>query len=233
MPTKTRTEKSAAAATTIAKPKRNLMPTIIVVGVIAAIVVIAGVVAVLASGGDDQSADAVAEQLSVTVSGNPLPPYQSGSGLDTSIGSTAPTLLGSAFDGSPLAVTPGGSPKLLVFLAHWCPACNEEVPHLVDWEKSGRVPEDLEVIGVSTSVRVGAPNYPPSRWVARRAWPWPIMADSPNNDAAAAYGVTGFPTSVVVGSDGTVLDRVSGVLGQEAYEAFVANALTRDVAATG
>jgi thiol-disulfide isomerase/thioredoxin len=129
-----------------------------------------------------------------------------------------------------LAVVPGGGPKLVVFLAHWCPACNEEVPELVNWYESGRVPEELEVVGVSTGVRPDAVNYPPSEWIVEKGWPWPAMADSAESSAAQAYGVTGYPTSVVVGSDGNVIDRVSGVLGLEAYEAFVENALAQDSA---
>jgi cytochrome c biogenesis protein CcmG, thiol:disulfide interchange protein DsbE len=219
-------------ATAASTQKRNLTPALLIGGFVVLIVALAAVIAIVTSGGEnDKGSDAIAEQLSVTVIGNPLPPYSGQSPVDAADGLAAPQLLGSAFDGTPLAVVPGGGPKLVVFLAHWCPACNEEVPELVKWYESGRVPEELEVIGVSTGVRPDAANYPPSAWLRKKGWPWPAMADSPEAAAAQAYGVTGYPTSVVIGTDGTVLDRVSGVLGLEAYEGFIENALSRDTAA--
>jgi len=56
------------------------------------------------------------------------------SGDDSTLGLIAPTLNGHAFDGSNLSVTPGdGKPYMIVFLAHWCPHCNREVPRLIEW----------------------------------------------------------------------------------------------------
>lgn len=234
MPTKTRTAKSNPPVynPAMAKPKRSPLPLIIGAGVV--VLIGLALLAVLVFGGGSENPESVGEQQAVTVQGDGLTPYSSSAGVvDDSLGRPAPTLLGSRFDGSPLQVRPGGNPKLVVFLAHWCPACNEEVPHMVSWNNSGQVPENLEVIGVATAVDPNRANYPPSRWVQRRSWPWPVMADSPMNEAAAAYGVTGYPTSVLVGSDGTVLSRVSGVLGEEGYAAWVQQGLARDVAAAG
>jgi thiol-disulfide isomerase/thioredoxin len=231
----TKTPPRPTASTTVGPPKRNLLPVFIIVGAVVAIIAAAAIIAVVASGGDGEAApDAIAEQLAVTVTGTPLQPYSSSASFDPSIGAAAPSVFGSSFDGTPVAIRPGGNPKLIVLMAHWCPACNEEIPHLVEWYESGRVPENLEVIGISTGVRVNAVNYPPSQWVSSKMkWPWPIMADSEAGEAAAAFGLTGYPTSVVIGSDGTVLDRVSGVLGLEAYESFVATALARDTGTAG
>ena len=218
-----------ATATT----KRNLTPAIIIAAVVAVIVAAAAIIAVAAGGSDEADAPvAVAEQFDVTVKGTVLPP-KTDSPSDPAVGMMAPELLGSNFDGTPRVVTPaGGQPQLVIFLAHWCPACNQEVPELVEWHESGRVPANLKVTAVSTAVREGSANYPPSRWIQRRNWPvadWPVMADSPQSTAGNAYGVTSFPTTVVVGSDGRVLARTSGVLGLEAYEAFVNAAIALDV----
>ena len=97
---------------------------------------------------------------------------------------------------------------MLVFLAHWCPHCNAEVPRLVAWNNSGSVPDGLRVIGVSTAVAADRPNYPPSQWVVDKQWPFEVMADSTEMNAAAAYGVDGFPFFVVVGADGKVAPRM-------------------------
>lgn len=218
-----------ATATT----KRSLSPVVLIVGVVAAIVIAAAVIAVVAGGGDDASDTpaAVAETFDVTVKGSPLPAF-SDAALDPAVGMMAPALLGSGFDQSPRVIDPvAGTPQLVIFLAHWCPACNQEVPELVKWADSGRVPANLKVTAVSTGVREGSANYPPSRWIEKRNWPtdiWPVMADSPNSDAGNAYGVRSYPSSIIIGSDGTVLARHSGVLGLEAYESWVASALATD-----
>jgi len=39
-----------------------------------------------------------------------------------------------------------------VFLAHWCPHCNREIPELNAWRDSGEVPADLQVVAVTTAV---------------------------------------------------------------------------------
>jgi thiol-disulfide isomerase/thioredoxin len=101
---------------------------------------------------------------------------------------------------------------MVVFLAHWCPHCNREVPRLIEWQASGAIPADLQIIGVSTAVASDRPNYPPSQWVVDKAWPWPVIADSEAMDAADAYGVSGFPFFTLVGADGKVKVRGSGEL---------------------
>ena len=168
------------------------------------------------SAGENQPVDVVGEALEA------LPE----SGGDSTIGLTAPTLNGYAFDGSNLSVTPGdGNPYMVVFLAHWCPHCNDEVPRLIEWKESGAVPADLQVIAVSTAVASDRPNYPPSQWVVDKAWPWPVMADSEAMDAAQAYGVSGFPFFTIVGADGKVKARASGELGTDRINQIVTAAL--------
>ncbi len=171
-------------------------------------------------------AAAIAENRTVAVVGQPLSrldPRQE----DPAVGTQAPVLEGFSFDGTPVEVgSQDGEPVLAVVLAHWCPHCNAEVPRLVDWYTSGRVPEDLRVIGVSTAVRADAPNYPPSEWVVDKGWPWEVMADSEDQIGAQALGVSGYPFMVVIGGDGSVLARHSGELGSaDEIDAFVRDAL--------
>ncbi len=209
---------------------------VLIAGVIAALVVVALIVAIVASGGDDDEAQdspsgstvagggaAPAQQQPVTVDGTALPELPDGD--DPAIGMTPPTLEGYSFDGSPIEIAPGGTDKMVVFLAHWCPHCNREVPVILQWQEEGRVPEGLEVIGVATASDESAPNYPPSEWLADFGWTWPTLADSPDNEAAQAYGVNGFPFIVVVGADGTVKGRFSGEMGLDALDQAVRDAL--------
>jgi hypothetical protein len=41
-------------------------------------------------------------------------------------------------------------------------------------------------------------------------WPFDVMADSENADAARAYGVDGYPFMVILDSQGNVVKRTSG-----------------------
>jgi thiol-disulfide isomerase/thioredoxin len=217
--------------------------------IIAALVVVALVVAVLASGGDDDggeaqspatttatgggsgttsapATDAVgpAEQQPVTVQGTDLVPLEDEDD-DAAVGATPPTVDGFTFDGTPMRIAPGGTAKMVVFLAHWCPHCNAEIPIILDWAEEGMVPDGLEIVGVATGTDDTAPNYPPSTWLQELGWTFDTLADSPEFRAAQAYGVTGFPFFAIVGEDGTVLGRFSGEKPLEELDATVRGAL--------
>ena len=209
----------------------------IIGGVIAAIV-IAFVIAIVAGGSNDSGSSdttkapsgdgsvSAGENQPVQVVGEVLEALPESSD-DSTIGLTAPTLNGYAFDGSNLSVTPGdGKPYMLVFLAHWCPHCNREIPRLIEWQASGAIPADLQIIGVSTAVASDRPNYPPSQWLVAKGWPWPVMVDSEAMDAAEAYGVSGYPFFALVGADGKVKVRGSGELEIDQLNQIVDAALT-------
>lgn len=196
---------------------------------VGALVVIALAIAVWSSSGNDKvtqgSGGTAAETQPVTVVGTPLPPPPE-SGADTAIGLPAPTLKGYTFDGSPIDITPGGGrAKMVVFLAHWCPHCNREIPVILRWAATGGVPANLDIVAVSTAVSAQRDNYPPSKWIVDKQWTYPVMADNSNNDAAGAYGVTGFPSFTIVGPDGTVKLRSSGELAETQLDGLVASAL--------
>jgi cytochrome c biogenesis protein CcmG/thiol:disulfide interchange protein DsbE len=204
----------------------------VIIGVIVAIVAALAIAVLVGGDSSDDASPAptsfdgeVAQNQPVTVEGSILEPL-SDPATDPAVGAVAPTLKGATFDGSPVNVIPGdGSPYMVVFLAHWCPHCNAEVPRLIEWQQSGAVPADLKVIGVSTGVAADRPNYPPSQWVVDKGWPWPVMADSTEMNAAAAYGVSGYPFFTIVGADGTVKVRVSGEVEVDALDRIVTEAL--------
>jgi len=205
----------------------------LVLGGVTLAIVIALVIAVVAGGSKDSPNTPMSygpvsagENQPVEVVGEVLEALPE-SGDDSTIGLTAPTLNGYAFDGSNLSVTPGdGKPYMVVFLAHWCPHCNREVPRLIEWQASGAIPADLQIIGVSTDVASDRPNYPPSQWVVAKGWPWPVMADSEAMDAARAYGISGYPFFAIVGADGKVKVRASGEIEIDQLNQIVDAALT-------
>jgi len=161
----------------------------------------------------------------VDVTGNALDPYDS-TVDDLSIGTVAPVVAGESFDGTPITIGgPTENPTFVVFLAHWCPHCNDEVPELIGLQDAGRIPDGLDVIGVSTAVVAERDNFPPSEWVDDRGWPWPTMADDEILSAINAMGGTSFPFAVVLDTDGTVLARRAGQATADETVAFLDDAL--------
>lgn len=184
-----------------------------IVGAIIAIVVgAAAVVAITTSGSDGPSSDGLVEQAAVSVAGDVLPAYNDGDPNDPALGMTAPVLTGKGFTGNTITTETTGTPTMLVFLAHWCPNCQREVPALVEWNKAGRTPPGIDIIGIATGTDPANPNYPPSEWLAREEFPalWPVIADSKDNTAGDAFGLAGYPYFVLIDGNGKVVKRMSG-----------------------
>lgn len=166
------------------------------------------------------------EAQPVTVVGEALADLPK-SGGDPAVGMPAPTLEGFGFDGSALNIVPGadGKPIMIAFLAHWCPHCNYQLPQLVEWIDSGRVPDGLQIYAVATSMRRTGANFPPSSWFENNNWDGLVLADSTSMDAAVAYGLTGLPFMVVLDGDGNVAKRFSGETSAADVDKYVRAAL--------
>ena len=173
------------------------------------------------AGGNDGAA--LLQYQPVSVSGTPLPPMPDDGSADTAIGQAVPVVKGLDFAGNAVSldVAAGGKPTIVVFLAHWCPHCNREVPRILELDADGGIPEAVRVVGVATGSRADQPNWPPSAWLEKMGWKWERMADSETADAFMAYGGSSYPTMVFVKADGTVQNRVSGEQGVVALRGLV------------
>jgi thiol-disulfide isomerase/thioredoxin len=197
-----------------------------IVGAIIAIVIGgAAIVAITSSGSDSASTTgSISEFSDITVSGEALPSFDSVStATDTAIGLPAPVVSGKGFTGTEITTDGAGTPTLLVFLAHWCPHCQREVPLLVEWEKDGKTPTGVDVIAVATGTDPANPNFPPSEWLAREEFPavWPVIADSADKKAANAFGLSGYPYFVLVDAQGNVFKRLSGEIPMDELTAII------------
>lgn len=162
----------------------------------------------------------------VTIEGEALPVFNSEAVTtvtDTALGMPVPTVTGQDFLGDEVTLPVEGESTIMVFLAHWCPFCQAEVPVLLEEWVYGDLPDGVNVAAVATGTREDAPNYPPSAWLLGRDDPWtsPILADTAEAEVAEAYGLGSYPFFVVVGPDGTVLARTSGELGREQLQSLV------------
>ena len=205
-------------------------------GLIAAAVVVAAILAIVlpgsgtppgggsssvppsASGAPGGSGSGAAAEAP-TITGTPLATFEGADG-DPAVGQPAPEVIGKDFTGKPVTIAADGRPKVVVFLAHWCPHCQQEVPVIQAWVTAGGVPTGVDLVSVATGIDPSAPNYPPEAWLAREGWTVPVIVD-PTNSVAAAYGLSAYPFWVFIGPDGNVRARTTGGLATADLEALI------------
>ena len=188
--------------TTAQRPQRNFPLLPVLFGVVA-VALVTVVVLTFDSGGSGS------ETGSPEITGETLPLLPEGGG-DPAAGMLAPEVSGTDFDGSPVSMTNDGRAKVILFVAHWCPHCQREVPIVQDWLDSTTLPDKVDFYTVSTSVRSTGENYPPSAWLDREGWTAQVILDDAASSVSNAFGLTAFPYWVFTSADGTVLARVTG-----------------------
>lgn len=151
----------------------------------------------------------------VSVTGAPLPGFPTDKSPDSAIGMQAPQASGVSLDGTPISISQDGKPKAIIFLAHWCPHCQKEVPVVQKWINQNGMPDGVEVIAVATGNDEGKPNYPPNNWLRREGWTVPTLIDSKKEEVARAFGLSGYPFWAVLDSQGKVVLRQSGEISAE------------------
>jgi thiol-disulfide isomerase/thioredoxin len=197
-----------------------------VVAVLVAVVIIAAI-----AGGDNSKESntgiKIEEVRAVDIlAGTSLASYDDAASTDDAIGQTAPHISGATLEGDFVSTLPeDGNYKMIVFLAHWCPHCQREVPRLVDWAAAGEVPDNLDVMAVSTAVDESRGNYPPSEWLTDEGWKYPIMADDSVGTAASSFGLSSFPYFVLLSPDNEVLARRSGEIEIDDLKALLTSAM--------
>ncbi|MDH3540135.1 MAG: TlpA family protein disulfide reductase [Acidimicrobiia bacterium] len=172
-------------------------------------IAVIGLVAIVVSGGTSSGSDHPDLQGAPTVTGERLARFVTGQ-ADAEAGKPVPEVRGADFDGTPVTIENNGKAKLLLFLAHWCPNCQAEVPEVVDWLAQNEVPADVEIMAVATSISRTRDNFPPSDWLERENWPLPVILDSPSSEVGIAFGASAFPIWAMVDADGNLVTRISG-----------------------
>jgi len=185
---------------------RWLLPVVGIV--ILGVAVLAVILSQGASGSGSTTGPSSVPAVEPTITGDELPAFKDTLG-DTAKGLVAPVVKGQDFQGDPVEIAPNGKPTMIMFLAHWCPHCQREVPVIQDWVKAGRAPADANMVSVITAIDATAPNYPPDAWLAREGWTVPVIVD-PTNTAGKAYGLTSYPFFVILDGTGKVFVRLSG-----------------------
>lgn len=175
------------------------------------IVAIAVAIGVLtATGSSGPSLDEVAGEVEIT--GSPLPPFGGDPMADASFGMPAPEVRGAAHDGTPTTIA--GGAQVISFMASWCPACQAELPHLVEWYDEGLF-DEVELVVVSTFLDATRPNWPPQDWFVEEGYTGSVLVDDADSSVARAFGMSASPFWVVIDADGDVMYRTAGQLSRE------------------
>jgi thiol-disulfide isomerase/thioredoxin len=191
--------------------KKTTSRSTIIAVVLGAGVVALLVAAVLFGGGIGGSAVPVEEELGSPQVEGALPPMPRDTTVDsTATGLPAPVVVGTDYDGNTVTIEDDGRPKAVVFLAHWCPHCQNEVPSVQRWLNDTGGVEGVDLYSVSTALNAQPGNYPPSEWLEEEGWTVPLIRDDARSSVLVAHGDGGFPFWVFTNSDGTVALRVAG-----------------------
>lgn len=221
-----------------AGPSQNNSSTLKIGLVVLGALVVAAIIAAITVGNSGSDFDAetaqqariptsggLAQTAAVTTAGAPLPRLDGPS--DPAVGQPAPSITASYFDSSEATINfADGQPRALIFVAHWCPHCQDEVSSLVQRFTAEGIRNDVEIVAISTGVDAGAPNYPPSAWLLKEQWPLPVLRDSATGNLASDFGLSGFPFMVLVDGAGNIVKRQSGSIPESEWNATLDLALT-------
>lgn len=118
------------------------------------------------------------------------------------IGSMAPNFKLKTIDDSVFELAAHkGKVVLINFWGTWCPPCEKEMPHLVD------VYHRYDNSTVFVAIAVNDVPDAVRKFVADKRMEFPVGLDE--GQIAGRYLVSGFPTTVIVGSDGVVKEKVA------------------------
>jgi thiol-disulfide isomerase/thioredoxin len=204
----------------MSSPAKKSFP--VIPAVLAALVLLGAIAVAVALSNEENTASA--DQFgTVQVLGDPLPKFDGAAATDPAVGTVAPDLEGASFAGEATRVGGTGRPSLVLYLAHWCPHCNAEVPRLKAYLDAEGVPDDVDIVLVPTGSNELQPNWPPSEWLEQSGiGDLTTIVDDEDGTAAAAMGLAGYPFMVLLDDDGTVIERRSGEQPDGAFAEMIA-----------
>ena len=106
-----------------------------------------------------------------------------------------------------------GKVVLINFWATWCGPCRAEIPSLVELQDKYR--DDLTILGVS----IDDPADKLKPYAAEFKMNYPVLVGDGHQDMQDAFGpLYGIPVSVIVGRDGRIAKKHSGIATKEQFE---------------
>jgi thiol-disulfide isomerase/thioredoxin len=106
-----------------------------------------------------------------------------------------------------------GKVILLNFWATWCGPCKAEIPSLIELQRD--YADDLVVLGFSVDDTVE--KLKP--YAAEYKFNYPILVGNGREDVQEAFGpLLGIPVSVIIGRDGRIAKKHTGIATKEQFE---------------
>jgi peroxiredoxin len=131
------------------------------------------------------------------------------SSYGTAAGRPAPSLSLPDLDGTEVSLDAmRGKVVLLNFWATWCGPCRSEMPSLERLYQDFSSNPDFAMLTVNTD-QCGTPSV--EQFVAKNGCDFPVLLDT-ENVASTAYGVSGLPSTFVIGRDGRIIWNCTGAL---------------------
>ncbi len=199
-------------------------PVLWIVGGLIAVIALAAIFSL--AGGDEQPTAvqaeddraAITQTNEVSIEGTAIAELQE---TETAAGAAAPQASGVSFDGESVTLLEPGTPTVIGFFAHWCPHCQTEVDQLSKHLAATGLPDDVNVVAVSTAVDSSRANFPPSAWFESEGWPAPVLSDDALSSVAKSYGLSGFPFWAIVDAEGKIVTRSAGGIGPDEFDAYL------------
>jgi cytochrome c biogenesis protein CcmG/thiol:disulfide interchange protein DsbE len=188
--------------------KKLMNKNFIIVG---AILLVVGLAVAIGVSLVDEPLDGNLPEGETTISGDALPEYAGENDINISVGLQAPSFSGPDQNSEIISLEKNGKSKILLFLAHWCPHCQAEVPVVQEYIDTFGLPADVEVIGILTSIDRSRDNYPPHDWLVKEGWSETQIYDL-DREIGTAYCLNAFPYWVTLDKDLKVVNRVTGEL---------------------
>ena len=120
-----------------------------------------------------------------------------------------------------------GKTVFLNFWATWCGPCQSEMPDIQAlYEKYGENEDDLVVLGVANPKSAEYPNANDVSeeeviaFLNDHGYDFPVVMDL-SGSVFAEYGISAFPTTFMIDSDGNVFGYASGALTPDMMESIV------------
>ncbi|TDE38069.1 TlpA family protein disulfide reductase [Nonomuraea mesophila] len=113
-------------------------------------------------------------------------------------GDDVPEFAAMTTDGEPISGELLGGPAMVGFFSVGCKPCEDLLPQFV--ERARRTPDEVLAVVTATSGDDPAPYVERLSQVAR------VISEDPQGPVQTAFKIVGYPTVVLVGADGTVVD---------------------------
>lgn len=132
-----------------------------------------------------------------------------GTGTAAKSGKPAPSLQGKTVDGKYMQLSDlAGDVVLVNVWATWCKPCKKELPELGRLHDAHKG-QGFSVLGVTVDKVAALPVV--RRFISQHELHYPMIFD-PDGHSVGAYEIKGYPTSFIIGRDGTLRWRRDGII---------------------